>query len=66
MCVLSQSTGFLGITPPLYYYTPPPRSERVGEGPGPLGECPLVERHADGVVLHHGAVEVALHVAVRA
>ena len=32
----------------------------------PLGKLPLVQVHADGVVLLHGLVEHALHVAVRA
>ena len=41
------------------------RVEDVAEGV-PLGKLPLVQVHADGVVLLHGLVEHALHVAVRA
>lgn len=41
-------------------------SAAVAKRTGPLWEGPLVERHADGVVVHHHAVKVAFHVAVSA
>ena len=59
----------------LLLLTPPPllsatsssglRVERMTEG-APLGEGPLVQVHADGVVLLHRLVEHALHVTVSA
>ena len=35
----------------------------IAEHP-PLWEGPLVEAHADGIVLHHWPIKVALHVAM--
>jgi hypothetical protein len=69
------STGASGASPAHRRYSTGPgaslpspsllRVEDVAEGV-PLGKLPLVQVHADGVVLLHGLVEHALHVAVRA
>eukprot|EP00965_Chrysotila_dentata_P149240 4928648-Pleurochrysis_carterae.AAC.3 len=42
------------------------RSDETVGGGSPLWKGALVEVHADSVVLHHGSVKVALHVAMRA